>query len=94
MRELRKLAPLTQREILRGVTLAFYPDAKIGVLGATVDDAALALQTIAGPDPQDATTRDVPVPDYRQALTSLDGVVIGRIMRAAAALEGCRGYGR
>src|SRR5438128_641900 len=26
MRELRKVAPLTQREILRGVTLAFYPD--------------------------------------------------------------------
>ena len=79
---------------------------QIGVLGATVDDAALALQTIAGPDPQDATTRDVPVPDYRQALTSLDGVVIGRpreyypeqldreiAERCDRALEHCRALG-
>ena len=51
---------------------------QIGVFGVTVDDAALALQTIAGRDPQDATTADVPVSDYRQALTSLEGIVIGR----------------
>jgi aspartyl-tRNA(Asn)/glutamyl-tRNA(Gln) amidotransferase subunit A len=51
---------------------------QIGVFGLTVDDAALCLQTIAGHDPQDATTRDVAVPDYRKAPSSLEGVVIGR----------------
>jgi aspartyl-tRNA(Asn)/glutamyl-tRNA(Gln) amidotransferase subunit A len=51
---------------------------QIGVLGATVDDAALALQSIAGHDRKDATTRHVPVADYRQATASLEGLVIGR----------------
>ena len=51
---------------------------QIGVFGTTVDDAALALQTIAGHDPRDATTLDVPVADYRQTAKSLDGVVIGK----------------
>jgi aspartyl-tRNA(Asn)/glutamyl-tRNA(Gln) amidotransferase subunit A len=52
---------------------------QIGVLGRTVDDAALGLQTIAGHDPLDSTTAQVPVPDYRAAAgASLRGVVIGR----------------
>ncbi|TMC77775.1 MAG: energy-dependent translational throttle protein EttA [Chloroflexi bacterium] len=50
MRELRKLAPLTQREILRGVTLAFYPDAKIGVLGANGAGKSTLLRIMAGVD--------------------------------------------
>ncbi len=51
----------------------------VGVFGRTVDDAALALQAIAGPDPRDATSLDVPVPDYRAAAAaSMRGVVIGR----------------
>ena len=33
MYQLKKVVP-PQREILRGITLSFYPDAKIGVLGA------------------------------------------------------------
>jgi aspartyl-tRNA(Asn)/glutamyl-tRNA(Gln) amidotransferase subunit A len=51
---------------------------QVGVFGATVDDAALALQTIAGRDPLDATSIDHPVEDYRERVTSLDGLVIGR----------------
>src|SRR6058998_1910875 len=51
MRELRKLAPLTQREILRGITLAFYPDAKIGVLGANGAGKSTLLRIMAGVDP-------------------------------------------
>jgi aspartyl-tRNA(Asn)/glutamyl-tRNA(Gln) amidotransferase subunit A len=36
----------------------------IGPLAHTVKDAALVLQTIAGRDPMDSTSADVPVPDY------------------------------
>jgi aspartyl-tRNA(Asn)/glutamyl-tRNA(Gln) amidotransferase subunit A len=35
----------------------------------TVEDCAIILQAIAGHDPGDPSTADVPVPDYRQALT-------------------------
>jgi aspartyl-tRNA(Asn)/glutamyl-tRNA(Gln) amidotransferase subunit A len=37
---------------------------RIGPLTKTVADAALVLRTIAGRDPMDATSADVPVPDY------------------------------
>jgi ATP-binding cassette ChvD family protein len=50
MRDLRKVAPLTQREILRGITLAFYPDAKIGVLGANGAGKSTLLRIMAGVD--------------------------------------------
>ena len=51
----------------------------VGVLGATVDDAALGLQVIAGPDARDATSVDHLVPDYRAAAElSMRGLVIGR----------------
>ena len=36
----------------------------IGPLSKTVKDAALVLRTIAGRDPMDATSAEVPVPDY------------------------------
>jgi aspartyl-tRNA(Asn)/glutamyl-tRNA(Gln) amidotransferase subunit A len=36
----------------------------IGPLTKTVKDAALVLQTIAGRDPMDSTSAEVPVPDY------------------------------
>jgi aspartyl-tRNA(Asn)/glutamyl-tRNA(Gln) amidotransferase subunit A len=36
----------------------------IGPLAKTVKDAALVLRTIAGRDPMDSTSADVPVPDY------------------------------
>jgi aspartyl-tRNA(Asn)/glutamyl-tRNA(Gln) amidotransferase subunit A len=50
----------------------------IGVFGKTVDDAALGVQLIAGHDPNDSTSVDVPVPDYRAAAKeSLKGLVIG-----------------
>jgi aspartyl-tRNA(Asn)/glutamyl-tRNA(Gln) amidotransferase subunit A len=37
---------------------------RIGPLTKTVNDAALVLRTIAGRDPMDSTSADVPVPDY------------------------------
>jgi len=46
----------------------------IGPLAKTVKDAALVLRTIAGRDPMDSTSAEVPVPDY---VTELDKPVRG-----------------
>ena len=45
---------------------------QIGPLTQSVDDAALLLQTIAGYDPRDSTSVNIPVPDYLATLN--DGV--------------------
>jgi aspartyl-tRNA(Asn)/glutamyl-tRNA(Gln) amidotransferase subunit A len=45
---------------------------QIGPLTNTVEDAALVLQAIAGYDPLDSTSLDLPVPDYTAGLN--DGV--------------------
>jgi len=45
---------------------------QIGPFTHTVEDAALVLQAIAGHDPMDSTSLDVPVPDYSSQLN--DGV--------------------
>ncbi len=50
MYQLKKVVPATQREILRGITLAFYPDAKIGVLGANGAGKSTLLRIMAGVD--------------------------------------------
>ena len=50
MYQLKKIAPSTQREILRGITLAFYPDAKIGVLGPNGAGKSTLLRIMAGVD--------------------------------------------
>jgi len=51
---------------------------QIGVFGRTVDDAALALEIIAGRDTLDSTSGDQPVHRYRlEAGTTLKGVVVG-----------------
>jgi aspartyl-tRNA(Asn)/glutamyl-tRNA(Gln) amidotransferase subunit A len=50
----------------------------IGPLTKTVKDAALVLQTIAGRDPMDSTSADVPVADYVAELDhSIKGVKLG-----------------
>ncbi|MEM1094121.1 MAG: amidase family protein [Bacteroidota bacterium] len=50
----------------------------IGPFGHTVADVADVLQVIAGHDPADATSANVPVPDYRAALgESVAGLTIG-----------------
>lgn len=40
-----------------------------GPMARTVEDTALLLQAMAGHDPKDATSADLPVPDYAAALT-------------------------
>jgi aspartyl-tRNA(Asn)/glutamyl-tRNA(Gln) amidotransferase subunit A len=50
----------------------------IGPLARTVKDAAIVLGTIAGRDPMDATSADVPVPDYVAELDKpVPGMKIG-----------------
>jgi aspartyl-tRNA(Asn)/glutamyl-tRNA(Gln) amidotransferase subunit A len=49
-----------------------------GPLARTVEDAAIMLGSMAGFDPKDSTSIDVPVPDYRKALTGdVRGLRIG-----------------
>ncbi len=51
---------------------------QIGPLAKDVRDAALLLQTVAGYDPRDSTSMDVPIPDYTQALKGdLRGLRVG-----------------
>ena len=51
---------------------------QIGPLGRTVADVALLLKIIAGHDPLDSTSADVPVPDYTQTVRMpLDGLTVG-----------------
>lgn len=50
----------------------------IGPICKSVEDTAIVLQTLAGHDPLDATTGDVPVPDYTKAMTGdVKGLKIG-----------------
>jgi aspartyl-tRNA(Asn)/glutamyl-tRNA(Gln) amidotransferase subunit A len=52
---------------------------QVGVFGAGVDDAARAMEVIAGRDPLDSTSADLPVPEYHRAAgRSIRGLVIGR----------------
>jgi aspartyl-tRNA(Asn)/glutamyl-tRNA(Gln) amidotransferase subunit A len=49
-----------------------------GVITVSAEDAALTLQAMAGFDPRDSTSVDVPVPDYRATLDApLAGLKIG-----------------
>jgi aspartyl-tRNA(Asn)/glutamyl-tRNA(Gln) amidotransferase subunit A len=51
---------------------------QIGIFARDVNDVARVLGVIAGRDPRDATTADVPVPDYTAALDgNLKGARIG-----------------
>jgi aspartyl-tRNA(Asn)/glutamyl-tRNA(Gln) amidotransferase subunit A len=62
---------------------------QIGPFTRTVEDAATVLGVLAGHDPCDSTSLDVPVPDYRAALqnTSLKGIRIA-LPREYFAVEG------
>ena len=52
----------------------------VGPLSRTVEDCAITFQAIAGHDPKDSYTWDVPVPDYRRALEGdINGVRVGVI---------------
>src|SRR5262245_7022032 len=65
MRDLRKVVP-PKREILRGINLAFFPGAKIGVLGANGAGKSSLLRIMAGVDP-----------DFLGEARPADGIRIG-----------------
>lgn len=51
---------------------------QVGTFGRTVRDAAAMLGTIAGHDPRDSTSLNVPVPDYEAALSGeIKGIKVG-----------------
>ena len=51
---------------------------QIGPLAKDVEDAALALNVISGKDPLDATSAELPVPDFTKALTGdIQGLKVG-----------------
>jgi aspartyl-tRNA(Asn)/glutamyl-tRNA(Gln) amidotransferase subunit A len=59
---------------------------QIGTIAWTVEDAALLLQVIAGPDPFDATAAPEPLPDLRAACAGgLAGLAIGVLEAEEAA---------
>ena len=52
---------------------------QVGVFGRTVDDSARVMEIIAGRDPMDATSADIPVPEYRTAAARpVSTLTIGR----------------
>ncbi len=72
------LKPTYGRVSRRGVFPLSYTLDHCGPLTRTVEDCAIMMQALAGYDPRDPASADMPVPDYRAALTSrLDGLRIG-----------------
>jgi aspartyl-tRNA(Asn)/glutamyl-tRNA(Gln) amidotransferase subunit A len=62
----------------RGVIPNCFSHDHAGPLAWTVADIAILLQVIAGHDPEDPGSADVPIPDYAAALTGdVTGLVIG-----------------
>ena len=64
------LKPTYGRVSLRGVIPLSWTLDHLGPLTRSVEDAALMLNTVAGYDPFDPTTVNVPVPDYTLALNA------------------------
>jgi len=72
------LKPTYGRVSRRGVFPLSYSLDHCGPLTRTVEDCALMMQALAGYDPLDPASADVPVSDYTRALAPrLDGVRIG-----------------
>ena len=69
------LRPSWGRVSRYGVMRGVWSMDTVGPISRTVEDAALTLGAIAGYDPKDPYTWNMPVPDYRSAL---DGDIKGR----------------
>ncbi|MFO1163269.1 MAG: amidase [Reyranellaceae bacterium] len=62
----------------RGVIPNCFSHDHVGPLAWTSEDVAILLQLIAGHDPRDPASADVPIPDYTSGLTGdLKGLTIG-----------------
>ena len=74
------LRPTWGRVSRHGVLGSTWSMDSVGPISRTVEDCAMTFQAIAGPDPNDQFTWDVPVTDYRQALDgNIQGIKIGVI---------------
>ena len=72
------LRPTWGRVSRYGVDGAGWSFDTIGPISRTVEDCAITIGGIAGYDPQDPYTHQVPVPDYQKALTGdLKGLKVG-----------------
>lgn len=72
------LKPTYGRVSRRGVLPNCFTHDHSGPLAWTVEDVAILLGVVAGFDPRDPASVDLPVPDYRAALTgSVAGLTIG-----------------
>jgi len=72
------LKPTFGRVSRRGVIPLSWSLDHVGPIARTVEDCALVLQALAGPDPLDASSAAEPVPDYAAALDGgVEGLRIG-----------------
>jgi len=71
------LKPTYGRVSTRGVIPLSWSCDHVGPIARSVADAAIVLQAIAGYDPEDATSTDVPVPDYAAALRETRRLRVG-----------------
>ncbi|HSE06110.1 MAG TPA: amidase [Methylomirabilota bacterium] len=62
------LKPTYGRVSRAGAMALSWSNDHVGPMARTVRDCALLLQVMAGPDPLDATSSPLPVPDYRAGL--------------------------
>ena len=87
------LKPTYGRVSRRGVFPLSYTLDHCGPLTRTVEDCAILMQVLAGYDPADPASAEVPVPDYRAALaTRLDGMTIG-VVRQFHERDAVAGFG-
>jgi aspartyl-tRNA(Asn)/glutamyl-tRNA(Gln) amidotransferase subunit A len=87
------LKPTYGRVSRRGVFPLSYTLDHCGPLTRTVEDCAIMMQALAGFDPQDPASADLPVPDYRAALAArLDGMRIG-VIRQFHEKDAVAGFG-
>ena len=72
------IKPTYGRVSRRGVFPLSWTLDHCGPLSRSVEDAAITVQVLAGHDPQDSASADVPVPDYRAGLMrGVGGLRIG-----------------
>ena len=72
------LRPSWGRVSRYGVSGASWSQDTVGPISRTVEDCAVTIGAIAGHDPKDPYSWDVPVPDYRAALSGdVRGVRVG-----------------